>query len=726
MICPRCGRITEAILCTNCNMDFSLERICFIGTNPNEQIELLEVQHNHTLMSYIESIDTYSFIKRGWKSTAEEYETLGKQGDAKAQYELGKLYMSIWKKVGEEKDYTEGIRWYTRAAEQSYAEAQYELGEIYTSEKKGITDIKEAVKWYTLAAEQGHLKAMCDLADLYSKGSESIESGNKDIETDKEKAFSLYKRAFEQGARHAAFYVSLMLYRGEGTEQNLDEAAKWIKLALNNEKKNYPGEPNEKLLNMIYEAKELENAIAGIEDSLSKNQLREYKSLSGTFKKVNWLYDKDMIDDSTDAVITAITKKYKQTYYQHMPAAEEGFAFAQYEIAECYRFGWSGAPKDYKKALKWYILAATQGHVDAQYDLGFIYDIHYRELEMEGEEAKQKAFNWYKKAAYNGDKRAIKSIAKMYIEGTGTEKNLDEAIRMLRPVAMNGDDDAIQLLMDASKKKNFEGVLERIAETLNESQHKEYQKIDDLEMKADWIKENVSGADFVIAYEKTKIDEQIKNEITDIRSNPELEINRYMTSAEEGDADDQYRIGDLYRFGRGGAPHDLKEAVKWYTFAAEQGNSDAQYDLGEIYRKEYNHLGIEANEAEKKAFAYYKQASEHGNKYAMTSLAKMYYEGKGTERNLSCAIRWALMGFYDATEMLQNAIEEEFLNRIVGRSFSQLTVSQIEEYKTLESSEERADWIRENVLEYETIVKDISENMQTEFDIDLSIEGFEK
>ena len=54
--------------------------------------------------------------------------------------------------------------------------------------------------------------------------------------------------------------------------------------------------------------------------------------------------------------------------------------------------------------------------------------------------------------------------------------------------------------------------------------------------------------------------------------------------AEQGDADAQYFVGNMYRQGLG-VPQDYKTAVKWYTLAAEQGYALAQFNLGVMYDK---------------------------------------------------------------------------------------------------------------------------------------------
>ena len=58
------------------------------------------------------------------------------------------------------------------------------------------------------------------------------------------------------------------------------------------------------------------------------------------------------------------------------------------------------------------------------------------------------------------------------------------------------------------------------------------------------------------------------------------DINR--RSAEQGDANAQYNLGNRYRKGEG-VPQDDKEAVKWFRKSAEQGDASAQCNLGVMY-----------------------------------------------------------------------------------------------------------------------------------------------
>ena len=59
-------------------------------------------------------------------------------------------------------------------------------------------------------------------------------------------------------------------------------------------------------------------------------------------------------------------------------------------------------------------------------------------------------------------------------------------------------------------------------------------------------------------------------------------LREFRPLAEQGIAEAQYNLGNMYRKGEG-VPQDDKTAVKWYTLAAEQGYADAQNNLGVMY-----------------------------------------------------------------------------------------------------------------------------------------------
>jgi hypothetical protein len=55
----------------------------------------------------------------------------------------------------------------------------------------------------------------------------------------------------------------------------------------------------------------------------------------------------------------------------------------------------------------------------------------------------------------------------------------------------------------------------------------------------------------------------------------------YRKAAEQGDADSQFMIGEMYQNGEG-VEKDLKSAAEWLMKAASQGNENARRNLAKI------------------------------------------------------------------------------------------------------------------------------------------------
>ena len=67
-------------------------------------------------------------------------------------------------------DYAQAIRIFRPLAAQGDADAQFNLGRMYLNGKAVPKDDKEAVKWFRRAAVQGHVKAQYSLGWMYSRG----------------------------------------------------------------------------------------------------------------------------------------------------------------------------------------------------------------------------------------------------------------------------------------------------------------------------------------------------------------------------------------------------------------------------------------------------------------------------------------------------------------------------------------------------------------------------
>lgn len=86
------------------------------------------------------------------------------------------------------------------------------------------------------------------------------------------------------------------------------------------------------------------------------------------------------------------------------------------------------------------------------------------------------------------------------------------------------------------------------------------------------------------------------------RANYKTALKIWMPTAQQGDADAQVNVGEIFEKGLGGEPN-YKAALIWYTKAAEQGNKRGQFNLGTMYEQG---LGVDKNQVV--ALNWYRQA----------------------------------------------------------------------------------------------------------------------
>ena len=108
---------------------------------------------------------------------------------------------------------------------------------------------------------------------------------------------------------------------------------------------------------------------------------------------------------------------YATALKEWKPLAEQGYAFAQYNLGILYEYG-NGVPKDYAEAVKWYRLSSEQGYAISQYSLGLIYSNGYGVLKDKAE-----AVKWWRLSAEQGYVYAQGMLGIMYELGEGVLKD---------------------------------------------------------------------------------------------------------------------------------------------------------------------------------------------------------------------------------------------------------------------------------------------------------------
>ena len=115
-----------------------------------------------------------------------------------------------------------GITLILRAAERGTEEAQFQIAEMYRTGDCVEKNPREALKWYNIAAENGSADAQYYLAEMYRMGSSSTDKNFSE-------ALKWYKLSAENGNYDAMHELGFIYYRGDGVEQNYNEAYYWFK-----------------------------------------------------------------------------------------------------------------------------------------------------------------------------------------------------------------------------------------------------------------------------------------------------------------------------------------------------------------------------------------------------------------------------------------------------------------------------------------------------------------
>lgn len=96
----------------------------------------------------------------------EDTRAAAKQGDSKAQFELGVLYDDS---RGVPQDYVQAAAWWRKAADQGHADAQYNLGVSYYLGEGVPQDYAQTDAWLRKAAAQGQAEAQNYLRSVDGK-----------------------------------------------------------------------------------------------------------------------------------------------------------------------------------------------------------------------------------------------------------------------------------------------------------------------------------------------------------------------------------------------------------------------------------------------------------------------------------------------------------------------------------------------------------------------------
>lgn len=279
-------------------------------------------------------------------------------------------------------------------------------------------------------------------------------------------------------------------------------------------------------------------------------------------------------------------KKYTPDSIQAITQlAEEGNVQAQYELAGlcCNK-----EPKDYRKAVHWYMKAAEQGHLDAQYLLikeysSFLTNRDYEQLKQ-----------WLHVKAEEGIVQAKFYLGELYFQLS----DYGQALYWYRLAGNQGYGPAMCRL--GQMYENGTGVAQ------------------DYKQAEEWF---IKGGPYGDAQWHL--------------------LTMYEHMANEGDIEAQYKLGLQYRYG-GSVDRcdssfgiDYKQALSLFRKLAEQGHADAQFELAQMYN---DGVGVTQNDV--LAIYWYRKAAEQGVASAQFRLGIKYKLGQGFQQDDTLAQEW--------------------------------------------------------------------------------------
>lgn len=351
-------------------------------------------------------------------------------------------------------------------------------------------------------------------------------------------------------------------------------------------------------------------------------------------------------DDSENGDLGEIGSFFKSdpNYFKDLPndvvikAAENGNMYAQMDMMRrCIAF-------DDKTGCRiWGIMAlpdriniAKQGDFEEQISLGYDYRDGTAGAEKNENEYKywhKTAFNDSMKAAEQGDAIAQCNLGKCFDMPYGTNEDIEEAIYWFEKAAEQGNSNAMWQLKNIYEDETSE----------NYDENKEEYVLKYLEFHD----ENKAN------YWEKKYDARIDEEY-------EEKFCKCKEAAEQGDACEQFNLGDCY-FRGVGVEKNKENADLWrgrafsgFKKAAEQGDARAQIWLGRCY---WYGLGVQENR--QTALIWYKKASEQGNNEAMQLISECYQYGRGVEKSDYEYRHWRKKAAEQGNEMALSKISLE-------------------------------------------------------------------
>lgn len=364
-----------------------LTEIYNIEKNDVRREEKLSVLSNQKRTAYMYELGKL-YIKKGEYVKAEELFTkLKDYGIIKASDRLSDIKEIL-------KNENKGEMADKKMLEQDKNLEKSDVEMIFNEAQKMLFSNPEKAKTYLEKIEKHKRMAAAYLAEYYMD------------KFDAENTKKWLENAAERGEVSSMYDLGLLYEE----EKNYEEAEKWYKKALG---KNYMI-PLSRLGN-IYEKK---GDYKEAEKWYKKGVQNDNR---GAIKSLALLYEREGNSEESEKLLIKLSEKndffgmlsLSEKYHNEKNYEEaEKIDKKLYELGAVDRINLIGKAEEYKKnyeeAEKWYLIGANQGNIESMLNLGIFYD------KIKGGKDKEKATEWYEKAANLNESRAMYLLAQLY------------------------------------------------------------------------------------------------------------------------------------------------------------------------------------------------------------------------------------------------------------------------------------------------------------------------
>ncbi|KAG2213424.1 hypothetical protein INT47_009098 [Mucor saturninus] len=336
---------------------------------------------------------------------------------------IGKLFYSGG--YGIEKDYKQALFWFLNCGGEASTHNFNTIGMMYYEGGFGIQkNLKEALAWFLKAINSNHLESYVSLGILYSVGGYGV---NQDYQA----AHDYLLEGVDNKIADSTYYLGVLFTSRNDNEQDFKKAFSWFTKSAKYH------DPYSQIWIGIYYMKGLGVERNYIEAKLWFEKASENPLGAVAFVHLGWLYHKGL----------GVPQSYNKAFemYEIALKAENNDGARRYAytcLGLLYQNG-HGVSQSYCRAKEYFQKAIDLEDEDGYNCMGDVYK-HGHGVNVDYNEA----FLWYLKCARACDNSLYVcdegwlNLGIMYLNGLGTDKNVNLALFYLRKALKYGNEEA--------------------------------------------------------------------------------------------------------------------------------------------------------------------------------------------------------------------------------------------------------------------------------------------